>query len=186
MFYHISFRKHTIILLRNKANIIFLVFYVLWQSCIIYSCSNYIMSTYIDLQLYGTQFAPINQVEFISTLYNVESLTFCATLCCSHNSLCRTFDYSSTDQCRLFEGDISTGTVHNFLQSIVGAIVYYPTLGLSLSSNYNHTCMNNCDSEHYFVCNNLTQRYQCPSNTFWNGTFCVNQLYTPSTCAQSN
>ena len=115
----------------------------------------------------------------------MKSRIFCSALWNS-NSLCRTLDCNSDKQCRLFEGYISTGTVHSFPGSVVDAVVYYPTTGPSLFSNYSQTCADKFDVNHYLVCSDLTNRCQYPSDTFWNGTFFVNQLYPSSTCTQSN
>ena len=104
---------------------------------------------------------------------------------CNQNRRCRTFDYDQSSLvCRLFEGEVSTGTVLNnstLSSSRVGSIRYTSTDVLQQYSAYNQSC-DQCGIgvNRYLQCINNSCR--CPPNTYWNGQMCLNQLYNGSTC----
>jgi hypothetical protein len=107
---------------------------------------------------------------------------------CNQNRQCRTFDYDQSSMiCRLFEGQLSTGTIlynATLLSSRIGAIIYNTTLASKLYSSYNQTC-DQCSitGNRYLQCVNNT--CQCPIHTYWNGQMCSNQLYNGSNCSPS-
>jgi hypothetical protein len=75
----------------------------------------------------GTRFQPANSIELLDQ-YSTPSLPGCS-LACMNNECCRTFDYDSAcKQCRLFEGEVSTGSVVSSpsMTSTVGRIVLVP------------------------------------------------------------
>ncbi|CAF1129867.1 unnamed protein product, partial [Didymodactylos carnosus] len=116
----------------------------------------------IKLLPYGTAFQPANPVDLLSVT-NIKTLMRCAALC-NRNSSCRTFDYNSYSmQCRLFQGELSSGTLNSstLLKSRIGAINYRP----QLYSLFNHTCVEG-QMNRYLLCVSGTE--QCPSYTFWN------------------
>ena len=138
----------------------------------------------IYLTAFGTTFEPRNQVELLRTLSNVQSLIRCS-MKCNQDRQCRTFDYDQSSQiCRLFEGEFSTGTVItnvSLSSSRVGAIRYNTTETKRSYSPYNQTC-DQCSqgTNRYLQCVNNT--CQCPTNSYWNGEMCLNQLYEKAAC----
>jgi hypothetical protein len=137
----------------------------------------------IHLTQFGNGFQPMNSIELIDISSNTQSILRCA-MKCNQNRQCRTFDY---DQlllvCRLFEGEFSTGTIlsNSILSaSRIGAILYNTT-ATQFYSLYNQKC-EYCDAgvNRYLQCINNT--CQCPSNTYWDGKVCFNQLYYGSNC----
>jgi hypothetical protein len=142
----------------------------------------------IQLTAFGTAFQPRNPIELLGTSSNVRSLLRCA-MQCNQNRQCRTFDYDRSSLiCHQFEGDISTGTILNSsvsLSSRIGSIRYNTTDALQQYSSYNQTC-DQCGIgiNRYLQCINNT--CQCPTNTYWNGQMCSNQLYTGAKCNSSS
>ena len=107
-------------------------------------------------------------------------LTLCDAAC---NQLvsCRTFDYDSTSkQCRLFEGDSSTGFI---VSSSSSSTSFVGTVHISAdlySSVQNLSCQV-CELNRYEVCSVQTSTCQCPKDTYWNGCICALQLFINDT-----
>ena len=134
----------------------------------------------MTIQAVGTDFIPANHIELIATYQNIFTLLSCYQKC-NFNPLCRTFvsDISSPFTCRLYEGSIDTGTISSSLSSTsqVGGI-YYES---SLYKTYNQSCDQNPSlSNRYLICNNGL--WQCPTDSFWNGSMCLNKVYYQASC----
>ena len=146
----------------------------------------------VKLSALGTQFQPQNPIELLATLSNVRSMLRCV-MQCNQNRQCRTFDYDRSSLiCRLFEGDISTGTVvinsnasSSSPSSQIGSIQLSTADALDQYSSYNQTC-DRCGVgvNRYLECINRTCR--CPVNTYWNERICSNQLYNGLACNLSS
>ncbi len=98
---------------------------------------------------------------------------------CNENIQCRTFDYDTQScVCRLFEGAIQTGQIvaSGSLMSSVGAI----RLASTLYNAFGQPCTN-CIQSRYLICSS-NNTCQCPVNTAWNGTQCINQGYEDANC----
>ena len=140
------------------------------------------------LTAFGTAFQPRNPIELLGIFPNIRSLLQCA-MYCNQNCRCRTFDYDKSSLvCRLFEGEVSTGTVLNnstLSSSRVGSVRYSTTDTLQSYSSYNQSC-DQCGlgMNRYLQCINNSCR--CPPNTYWNGQICLNQLYNGSSCNYSS
>jgi hypothetical protein len=106
----------------------------------------------------------------------------------NQNRQCRTFDYDQSSLiCRLFEGELSTGTILNnstFLTSRIGTINYNNIISSQLYSSYNQTC-NQCNIGGNRYLEFLNNTCQCPIHTVSNGQMCMNQLYNGSNCSFS-
>ena len=134
-------------------------------------------STFL-LSSIGTSFQPANMIELLD-LFNAEIEMDCLHRC-NQNVRCRTVDYdSNSKQCRHFEGEVSTGTIitSNSSSSQVVAIEFSSIQYAS----YNQTG-SQCQISRYLVIDGISNRCMCPSNTFWNGSMCLNQLYNGSSC----
>ena len=151
----------------------------------------------IDLFGFGTQFQPANTVELISVTF-ASSLSDCglskgslSAVCrisrlfhltcleCNLNVQCRTFDYDAgSSVCRLFEGAVDTGQVlaTGSSTSRTGAV----RLGKNLFANYGQPCTQ-CLQSRYLTCSS-NNTCQCPPNTAWDSTACVNQAYEDASC----
>ena len=142
----------------------------------------------IQLTAFGTQFQPRSAIEQLATFASIRSILRCA-MQCNQNRQCRTFDYDSSSlDCRLFEGDISTGTVLNHSipsSSRIGSIRLSTPDALEQYASHNQTC-DRCGLgvNRYLQC--TSDRCQCPVHTYWNGQICSNQLYNGSACNSSS
>jgi hypothetical protein len=135
-------------------------------------------SSYINISPLGTSFQPANSIELLSNF--TTSSFFDCTSGCNINPQCRTYVYDFTsNQCTLFEGDISTGTVivSNTSTTQVGSIEYFA----DLYQCYNRTDAQ-CQFNRYLVADDSTNLGICPIDTYWNGTMCLNQLFFGSSC----
>jgi len=106
----------------------------------------------------------------------------------NQNRQCRTFDYDQSSLiCRLFEGELSNGTILNnstFLTSRIGTINYNNIISSQLYSSYNQTC-NQCNIGGNRNLEFLNNTCQCPIHTVSNSQMCMNQLYNGSNCSFS-
>ena len=153
-----------------------------------YQQQSHMFESCIELAAFGTVFQPRNPIELLGISSNVGSILQCA-MQCNQNRRCRTFDYDQSSLvCRLFEGEVSTGTVlsnSTLSSSRVGNIRYSTTDTLQSYASYNQTC-DQCGIgvNRYLQCINNSCR--CPPNTYWNGQICLNQLYNGSSCNYSS
>jgi hypothetical protein len=130
----------------------------------------------------GSQFKPANPVELLGAYTNVRAIIPCATLC-YRNSLCRTFDFdSSSQQCRLFEGSVDTGTLlPNFPSTVVGWINMTPSL-----FNLYNVSNDQCVDDRFLDSQTVSGLCECPIHTFWNGSMCLNQGFANDTCENND
>ena len=137
----------------------------------------YLFESTVQLTTFGTLFQPRHPVESLGSFSNIQSLFKCV-MRCNQNRQCRTFDYDrSSLVCRLFEGDMATGTVVNnatLISSRIGSIRLNTPDVVQQYSSYNQTC-NRCDvgKNRYLECDGQVCR--CPIHTYWNGVMCLNQ-----------
>ena len=127
----------------------------------------------------GTRFEPANPIELLDQ-FSTPYLSGCS-IACMNNEGCRTFDYDSAcKQCRLFEGEVSTGTVvpSPSMTSKVGHFVLVP----EYYTSYNQTS-DQCQWSRYLIVDTGTNLCTCPRHTYWNGSMCMNQVYEGSSCA---
>lgn len=127
------------------------------------------------------EYQTIHPIQLISVTYNISSFRQCFTMC-NINLACRTLDYRSiSGRCRLFNGDLTTGSIisNNSSNSIVG-IVYIDT---SRYNSYSQQC-SACSNNRYEICHNLTATCQCPPTTYWDGSMCRCKLFENQTCSQ--
>ncbi|CAF3939113.1 unnamed protein product [Adineta steineri] len=102
---------------------------------------------------------------------------------CNQQPSCHAFDYdSASERCRLFEGDLTTGSIVSSTSatSIVGIIELFPSLFVK---THNQSC-ETCQDSRYEICSPTTNTCQCRSNSFWDGSICALQLFTNDTCSQ--
>ncbi|CAF4222114.1 unnamed protein product, partial [Adineta steineri] len=81
-----------------------------------------------------------------------------------------------------YTGSLDTGIIVkcSSLTSRVGGLYYY----LSLYDVYNQICDPHVlPSNRYLICVNNV--WQCPTNTFWNGSMCLNQVYYGDSCTMN-
>ena len=142
------------------------------------SMHSQLFESSIELTAFGTAFQPRDVTELLETYSNIQRLVQCAVRC-NQNRQCRTFDYDvSSLVCRLFEGDISTGTVLNISvpsPSRIASIRSNTTKALQQYLSYNQS-WEQCGMgiNRYLQCNN--NACQCPIHTYWTGRLCLNQL----------
>ncbi|CAF2024587.1 unnamed protein product [Rotaria magnacalcarata] len=127
------------------------------------SPTHAIYSSKLSLSLQGHEFQPQYGVQLIFNKTAQSRLLRSAA--CSQNPSCRTFDYdSSSHRCRLFEADLTNGTIlaMAFQMSLVGT----------------------CQENRYQTCLSITNTCQCPGNSYWNGSMCPLQLFENAACSQ--
>jgi hypothetical protein len=114
------------------------------------------------------------------TEFNFKNLIlFILCVVCNKNIQCRTFDYDSESfVCRLFEGSIETGQVvpSGSMMSRVSAV----HLVRNLYIGFGEPCIE-CIQSRYLICSS-NGTCQCPLNTVWNGSQCINQRYEDANC----
>ena len=142
---------------------------------------NSFYHSYIILSSFGMEFQPRMSIQLLS-MTTCQSTTQCA-VACNQFQPCRTFNYdSSSKQCRLFEGDLTTGftVLSSVATSIVGTVLVSASL---YTSAHTHPCFM-WEESRYEICSLTTSRYQCPAHSFWNGLICALQLFENDTCTQ--
>lgn len=130
----------------------------------------------------GMKFLPMNTIQLLDTI-TTSSLKQCAFTCGMLVSYCRAFEYdSSALQCRLVEGDSTTGQIvpsASSSNSIVGTINLIP----ELFTAYNQSC-SQCVNNHFLTCINST--CQCISHSYFDGVMCQLQKFINATCNSTN
>ncbi|CAF1454718.1 unnamed protein product [Adineta steineri] len=102
---------------------------------------------------------------------------------CNQQPSCHALDYdSASKRCRLFEGDLTTGSIVSSTSatSIVGIVELFPSLFVK---THNQSC-ETCQDSRYEVCSTTTNTCQCRSNSYWDRSICALQLFTNDTCSQ--
>ena len=129
----------------------------------------------------GLEYQPINSVQLISTTIAQSKLR--CSIACNHLSSCRILDYDSVSQrCRLFEGDLTTGSIISSASttSVVGTV----RIGSSLYSSIHDQSCQSCQEDRYEACSSNTTTCQCPLHTYWDGSICALQLFQNDVCSQ--
>ena len=163
----------------NIMNSYFIVFLVL---IVLIMPIDGVYQSYMVMSSNGLEFQPRSSIQLLLTK-TFSMFTPCAAAC-NQLVLCRTFDYDSTSkQCRLFEGDSSTGSIvsSSSSTSFVGTVRISADL---YSSIHNFPCQA-CEQNRYEVCSTNTSTCQCPAHTYWDGYICALQLFTNDTCENS-
>lgn len=127
------------------------------------------------------QYQPRNNMDLMQTI--TTPLQLLCLIACNLKPSCRTIDFESVSgQCRLFESDLSTGSIisSSSTTSIVGMIRLDPSL---FSSIHNQPCQA-CKFSRYEVCSTNTSICQCPQRSFWTGSMCLPQLNVNQSCSQ--
>ena len=140
-----------------------------------------VYQSHVSLTPLGMQYQPRNNLDLIQTITTSRQL-FCL-IACNLKPYCRTIDFDSVSgQCRLFESDLSTGSIipSSSITSIVGMIRLDPSL---FSSIHNQPCQT-CEFNRYEVCSTNISICQCPQRSFWTGSMCLPQLYVNQSCSQ--
>ncbi len=140
------------------------------------------IGTYFTLSNEGMQFLLINSTQLLDTI-TISSLKKCAAICVRFLPHCRTFEFdSSTLQCRLIEGDLTTGQIipsTSSSKSIVGSMKLAP----ELFTSYGQSC-SQCVGNPFFTCINGT--CQCALHSYFDGSMCKLQQFTGAQCNSSN
>ncbi|CAF1188054.1 unnamed protein product [Didymodactylos carnosus] len=125
----------------------------------------------------GTEYQPPSINDLLGSSVST-TVTHCAQLC-NQNRYCRVFNFINST-CQLYQsanGNILMSS--ESLSSVVGRINY----SLFVFSAYGQSC-DKCFNSRYLICiNNLCA---CPSTSYYNGTFCQDQLLVNSTCSSSS
>ena len=135
----------------------------------------------VELSSLGYEFQVRNPIQLIVRT-TFRSRLLCSAACNQQPS-CRTFDYDSISRrCRLFEGDLTTGSIvlSNSATSIVGSVILVPPL-FTQSHNQSRQA---CQEDRYEICLTNTSTCQCRPHTFWNGSICSLQLFDNDSCSQ--
>ena len=160
---------------------------MLFSTCLlmIFVCSAAAMTycTRFTISSTGSYFHSRYPIQLLSVTMS-RSVNDCASAC-NHLPDCRTFDYDpSSNQCRLFEADSTTGTIlpSSSPTSVVGSVEIIPDLYFNI---HDQPC-SACAESRYEVCSSNTSTCQCPPRTYWNGQICRLQLFENDTCTQAD
>ena len=129
----------------------------------------------------GFEFQPRNPVQLLQQT-TFRNRLMC-TASCNQQPACRAIDYDSSSlRCRLFEGDLTTGSivVSASATSVVGTMVVSSSL---FTQTHAQPC-EACADSRYEVCDSNMSTCQCRANTFWNNATCAMQLFENDTCSQ--
>ena len=135
----------------------------------------------LQLSSSGNEYQPHNPIQLLLQT-PLRSRLSCATSCNQRPS-CHAIDYDATSgRCRLFEGDLTTGSIVPSASptSIVGLVIVSPALFVQGQS---HSCQT-CQESRYEVCASNGSTCQCRPHTFWNNATCALQQLDNSTCSQ--
>ena len=135
----------------------------------------------IRLSSLGYQFQYRDSTQLILNLI-AQNRIICSAAC-NQQALCHAFDYDSTSgRCRLFEGDLTTGSLVPSASpiSLVGIVLITPSLFFPMHDRPCQACQEN----RYEYCPINMSTCQCRPHTFWNGSICSLQLFENDTCSQ--
>ena len=140
-----------------------------------------ISKSHIDMSSVGKEFQPHNPVQLIIKTSTNTRLR-CSSACNQRTS-CRAFDYDpASTRCRLFEGDLTTGSIVPSASPTcgVGIVTVSPAM---FSQTHNKSCPA-CQDSRYETCSPTTQRCQCGPRMFWDGSMCSLQRFANDSCSQ--
>ena len=140
-----------------------------------------IYQSHMDMSSLGKEFQPRNTEQLIFAIIIVTKIR-CSSACNQCPS-CRAFDYDSVSRrCRLFEGDLTTGSI--VLSASATSSVGIVTVSASLfSTTHNQSC-SACHDSRYETCSAVTSRCQCGPHSFWDGSKCSLQRFEHDSCSQ--
>ncbi len=127
------------------------------------------------------EYQPKNAFQLILT--NTAQTKLRCSEICNQMSSCRVFDYDSISQrCRLFEGDLTTGSIisSSSSTSAVGTV----RIGSSLYSSIHGQSCQSCQQDRYEACSANTTTCQCPLHSYWDGSICALQLFQDDVCSE--
>jgi hypothetical protein len=140
------------------------------------------MGVSFTLSSKGMQFVGINSVQYLRNITS-SSLKSCAIQCLMTLPYCHTFEFhESTQECRLIEGDLTTGNITlptTSPDSIVGTIDLMP----ELFKTHGQAC-SFCIDNIFLKCINNT--CQCASNSYFDSSVCQLQQFTGVECNSSD
>ena len=142
---------------------------------------NSIYQSMVVFSSMSLEYQPKYAIQLISTTISQSKLRCSET--CNQISSCRILDYDSVSQrCRLFEGDLTTGSIisSSSTTSIVGAL----RIDSSLYSSIHGQSCQSCQQDRYEACSSNTTTCQCPLHTYWDGSICALQLFQNDVCSQ--
>ena len=147
----------------------------------LFSPVSSIFQSRIKMSSLGKEFQPRNMAQLIFQTTMASRLRCSAA--CNQRPACRALDYDSASRrCRLFEGDLTTGSIvaSASATSSVGIV----TLSASLfSASHNQSC-SACQDSRYETCSAMTSRCQCGPRSFWDGSTCSLQQFEGGSCSQ--
>ena len=135
----------------------------------------------IEMSSLGKEFQPRDLAQLILQTTMASRLRCSAA--CHQRPLCRALDFDSASRrCRLFEGDLTTGTIvaSASATSSVGVVT---VLASMFSASHNQSC-SACQESRYETCSAVTSRCQCGPHSFWNGSQCSLQQFEGDSCSQ--
>lgn len=137
--------------------------------------------SYIKLSPLGLEYLPRNPIQLLLQTTH-RSRLLCASSC-NQRPPCRAFDFDSASRrCRLFEGDLTTGSTVPSASptSIVGLVIIFPSLFVQ---GQPHSC-EACRESRYEMCASNASTCQCRPHTFWNNATCALQQLENGSCSQ--
>jgi hypothetical protein len=140
-----------------------------------------IYQSFVEFSSVGHEFQAQNPIQLLLETTFANQLL--CSLACNQEPSCHAFDYDSiSGRCRLFEGDLTTGSIVSSVSvdSIVGIVDLFPSL---FSPTHNQPC-GACLESRYEICSTTTNTCQCKPHTFWEGSICSLQLFNNDTCSQ--
>ena len=139
--------------------------------------------SYIDISSVGHEFQSRNSLQLILQITSASRLH--CSLASHQHFTCRAFDYDSVSgRCRLFEGDLTTGSIVPSLSPTSSVGVFTVSPGL-FSQIHDKSCQA-CEDSRYETCSPITQQCQCGPHTFWDGSMCSLQEFENDSCSQVN
>ena len=145
------------------------------------SPASSISQSHIEMSSLGKEFQPRNLVQLILQTTMASRLRCSAT--CNQRPSCRALDYDSASRrCRLFEGDLTTGTIVASASptSSVGIVTVSASM---FSASHNQIC-SACQESRYETCSAATSSCQCGPHTFWDGSRCSLQQFEGVSCSR--
>ena len=144
-------------------------------------CVSSISQSHVAMSSSGYEFQPRSLVQLLQQT-SVATRLRCSSACNQHFP-CRAFDFDSvSSRCRLFEGDLTTGsiTASASTTSSVGIVTVSTAM---FSQTHNKSCPA-CQDSRYETCSPIKNRCQCGPRMFWNGSMCSLQRFTNDSCSQ--
>ena len=140
-----------------------------------------IYKSHMDMSSLGNEFQPRNMAQLI--LQTTMATRLRCSAACNQRPSCRALDYDSASRrCRLFEGDLSTGSIVSSASatSSVGVV----TVSASLFSAIHNQPCSACQDSRYETCSAVTSRCQCGPHSFWDGSKCSLQQFEGASCSR--